>query len=1040
MLQKFSLLGQVLTGRRNRLLFVLRQLSIVWLLLISFTGNLSAQGTAIAGTVKDARGNPLAWVTVNVKGTGTSTSSDDKGKFWINAAADATLVFSHAGFASQEIAVNNKTVIEVTMTASDQNLDQVVVIGYGTARKGDITGSISSVSGKDLKAVPAASLSQALTGRAAGVRVGTASNSPGGGITIRIRGGNSIQGGNEPLYVVDGYPLYNENGPAINPNDIESMEILKDASATAIYGSRGANGVIIITTKRGKAGRNQIQLETYYGIQKVRKKIPMLNAEQLATLINEGVANVNKDNQGNAGYPKPLPFTEEQIKGFGVGTDWQDAIFRDAPIQNYQLTFSGGTDKSQYAVSGNYFDQQGIVINTGFSRGSVRLNLDQELNKRLKLGVSATISRTKGTLVNTDGDGGAGAGVVYGALNFSPTVPIYNPDGTFTINNRPGGGILISNPVALASETWNTNVATRAIGNATLEYKIMEGLYIKTLIGTNIRYEKSSTYVPRTVYAGVANNGNASIYNAQNAEWLNENTLSYRKTFATVHRVNAVVGYTFQNSNFEDVRANAQNFANDILLYNNLATAQQTNTGASNKNEWMLQSWIARLNYDFDGRYLVTLTGRRDGSSRFGTGNKYAFFPSGSVAWRISNERFMSGINSISDLKIRASYGLTGNQEIGQFQSLGALGTQNYNFGNTLSVGYAPNRVGNPDLKWESTAQMDIGIDLSMFNNRIQVTADWYEKKTRDLLYNVSLPITSGYSTSLQNIGKVKNTGIELTLNTINFTGKDFEWSTSFNIAWNKNEILDLGNVKGDIPVGSASGHLQLANSGILRVGAPVGVFFGLITDGIFQNADEIAKSAQKNAKVGERRYKDVKADGVINSSDRVILGHAQPDYIYGFTNNFSYKGIDLAVFFQGVYGNSIFNINRFEQESMTGVSNQSAAVLDRWTPTNPSKTIPRAASVGQPYQVTSRQVEDGSYLRLRNIQLGYNLPEQWLKRAGLSAVRLYVSGENLWTKTDYSGYDPEVSRFNQETLSQGIDYGSYPANKAILIGLNITL
>jgi TonB-linked SusC/RagA family outer membrane protein len=896
------------------------------------------------------------------------------------------------------------------------------------------------VSGKDLKAVPAASLSQALTGRAAGVRVGTASNSPGGGITIRIRGGNSIQGGNEPLYVVDGYPLYNENGPAINPNDIESMEILKDASATAIYGSRGANGVIIITTKRGKAGRNQIQLETYYGIQKVRKKIPMLNAEQLATLINEGVANVNKDNQGNAGYPKPLPFTEEQIKGFGVGTDWQDAIFRDAPIQNYQLTFSGGTDKSQYAVSGNYFDQQGIVINTGFSRGSVRLNLDQELNKRLKLGVSATISRTKGTLVNTDGDGGAGAGVVYGALNFSPTVPIYNPDGTFTINNRPGGGILISNPVALASETWNTNVATRAIGNATLEYKIMEGLYIKTLIGTNIRYEKSSTYVPRTVYAGVANNGNASIYNAQNAEWLNENTLSYRKTFATVHRVNAVVGYTFQNSNFEDVRANAQNFANDILLYNNLATAQQTNTGASNKNEWMLQSWIARLNYDFDGRYLVTLTGRRDGSSRFGTGNKYAFFPSGSVAWRISNERFMSGINSISDLKIRASYGLTGNQEIGQFQSLGALGTQNYNFGNTLSVGYAPNRVGNPDLKWESTAQMDIGIDLSMFNNRIQVTADWYEKKTRDLLYNVSLPITSGYSTSLQNIGKVKNTGIELTLNTINFTGKDFEWSTSFNIAWNKNEILDLGNVKGDIPVGSASGHLQLANSGILRVGAPVGVFFGLITDGIFQNADEIAKSAQKNAKVGERRYKDVKADGVINSSDRVILGHAQPDYIYGFTNNFSYKGIDLAVFFQGVYGNSIFNINRFEQESMTGVSNQSAAVLDRWTPTNPSKTIPRAASVGQPYQVTSRQVEDGSYLRLRNIQLGYNLPEQWLKRAGLSAVRLYVSGENLWTKTDYSGYDPEVSRFNQETLSQGIDYGSYPANKAILIGLNITL
>lgn len=1039
MLQPFSLSDHVAIRKRPRLQVVFRQLSIVWLLTIFFACPLSAQETAISGTVKDAKGTPLAWVTVHVKGTSASTSTDAQGKFQISAAANATLVFSHAGFASQEITLNNRTAIDVTLALSDQNLDQVVVVGYGTARKGDITGSISSVSGKDLKAVPAASLSQALAGRAAGVRVSTSSNMPGGGISIRIRGGNSIQGGNEPLYVVDGYPLYNENGPAINPNDIESVEILKDASATAIYGSRGANGVVIITTKRGKAGRNQIQFESYYGIQKIRKKIPMLNAEQLATVINEGVANVNKDNQGNAGFPKPLPFTEEQIKGFGAGTDWQDEIFREAPIQNYQLTFSGGTDKSQYAVSGNYFDQQGIVINTGFSRGSVRLNLDQEINKRLKLSVSATISRTKGTLVNTDGDGGAGAGVVYGALNFSPTVPVRNPDGTYTLNNR-SGGILISNPVAMANESWNTNVATRAIGNATLEFKIMEGLYIKTLLGTNMRYEKSSTYLPRTIYSGVANNGTASIYNAQNAEWLNENTISYRKTIADVHRINAVIGYTFQNGNYEDVRANAQNFANDILLYNNLGTAQQTNTGASNKNEWMLQSWIARINYDYDGKYLLTLTGRRDGSSRFGTGNKYAFFPSGSVAWRISNESFMSSISAINDLKIRASYGLTGNQEIGQFQSLGALGTQNYNFGNTLSVGYAPNRVGNPNLKWESTAQMDFGLDLSLFKNRIQITADWYEKRTRDLLYNVSLPITTGFSTSLQNVGKVKNTGVELTLNTINFAGKDFEWSTSFNIAWNKNEILDLGNVTGDIPVGGASGHLQLANSGILRVGAPVGVFFGLITDGIFQNTEEIAKSAQKNAKPGERRYKDVKADGVINSSDRVILGKAQPDYIYGFTNNFSYKGIDLAVFLQGVYGNSIFNINRFEQESMTGVSNQSTAVLDRWTPTNPSQTIPRAASVGQPYQVTSRQVEDGSYLRLRNIQLGYNLPGKWLKAAGLTAVRLYLSGQNLWTQTDYSGYDPEVSRFNQETLSQGIDYGSYPANKAILVGLNITL
>lgn len=1010
------------------------------LLLLAFfvPNSLFAQNNVISGVVKDEKGTPLAGVAISIKGVGAGATSDNEGKYSIAAGnANPTLVFSYVGYLSQEVPAAGKTTIDVTLVPIEKSLDQVVVIGYGSIRKGDITGSISSVTSKDIKAVPAASLSQALEGRAAGVKVSMASNAPGGGMTIRIRGGNSIQGGNEPLYVVDGYPLYNENGPAINPNDIESMEILKDASATAIYGSRGANGVIIITTKRGKAGRNNIQFESYYGVQTVRKKLGLLNATEFATLINEGIANVNKDNQGVPGFPKPLTYTDEQIKAMGEGTDWQDAVFRDAPMQNYQLTFSGGSDKTQYAVSGNYFDQQGIVLNTGYARGSVRVNLDQEINKRLKLITSFTASRSKGNSVNTDGDGGGGAGVVYGALIFSPTVPIYNADGTYTLNNRPGG-ILISNPVALAKETKNITTITRVLGNVSAEYKIIEGLVFKTLIGANLGYNKNNFYLPRTVYAGASSNGIASIFTSQYAEWLNENTLSYKKTFDKVHRVNVLAGYTFQNANFEDVRANAQNFANDILFYNNLATAQQTNTGASNKYDWTLKSFIGRINYDYDSRYLLTLTGRIDGSSRFGEGNKNGFFPSGSVAWRISNESFMSGLPAISDLKLRASYGLTGNQEIGQYQSLGALGVQNYNFGNVLSVGYAPNRVGNPNLKWETTAQLDFGIDIGLLNNRIQVTADWYQKKTRDLLYNVSLPITSGYTTSLQNIGKVKNQGVELAINSVNFTGGAFEWSTSFNIAYNQTEILDLGEVKGDIPSGGASGHLQLANSGILRVGQPIGVFYGLVTDGIFQNAEEIARSAQKTAKPGERRFKDINGDGVVNSSDRVILGHAQPDYVFGLTNNFSYKGFDLAVFFQGVEGNSIFNLNRFEQESQTGVSNQSTAILDRWTPTNPSQTIPRAASVGQPYQVTSRQVEDGSYIRLRNIQLGYNLPRGLLKRAGLNNAKIYISGQNLWTITDYSGYDPEVSRFGQENLSQGTDYGSYPASKIFLVGLNI--
>ncbi|WP_209147921.1 MULTISPECIES: SusC/RagA family TonB-linked outer membrane protein [Chitinophaga] len=999
-----------------------------------------AQSFPVSGTVKDEKGEALPGVVIRVKGANTGTTTQEGGKYTINAGSgSATLIFSFIGFTTREVAVEGRSAVDVTLGVSERSLDQVVVVGYGSVRKSDITGSISSVSSGEIKATPVASLSQALAGRAAGVKVSQSSNAPGGGVSIRIRGGNSIQGGNEPLYVVDGYPLYNEAGPAINPNDIESMEILKDASATAIYGSRGANGVIIITTKRGRAGRNNIQFESYYGVQRVRKKIDMLDATQLATLVNEGIATVNRDNQNVPGYiPKAPAFTDAQISALGKGTDWQDAIFRDAPMQNYQLTFSGGSEKTQYAISGNYFGQEGVIINSGYGRGSVRMNLDQEVSSRLKLSSSFTVTRSKARSVNTDGDGGGGAGVVYGALNFSPTVPIYAADGSYTLNNRPGG-IIISNPVSMAMETKDNTTLTRMLGNVSGEYKIMEGLYFKTLFGANLNYNKNNFYIPRTVYAGLAANGRASIYSSQYGEWLNENTLNYRTTINSIHKLNVLAGYTYQAANFEDVRANAQNFANDILAYNNLGTAQQTNTGASNKTDWTLRSYIGRINYDLREKYLLTLTGRIDGSSRFGAGNKSAFFPSGSVAWRLSNENFLRSVKNISDLKVRASYGLTGNQEIGQYQSLGALGTQSYSFGNVLSVGYAPNRIGNPKLKWETTAQLDFGVDLGLFNNRIQVTADWYKKKTKDLLYNVALPITSGYSTSLQNIGKVMNEGLEFSLNTVNVDG-EFQWTTNFNVAYNRNEILDLGAVTGDVPSGQASGHLQLGNSGILRVGQPIGVFFGLVTDGIFQSTEEIAKSAQKNAKVGERRYVDQTGDGAITPADRVILGHAQPDYTFGFTNNFSYKGFDMAVFFQGVQGNSIFNLNRFEQESMTGVSNQSTAVLDRWTLTHPSQNIPRASANGQPYQVTSRQVEDGSYIRLRNIQLAYNFPASWLKRAGIQNAKLYVSAQNLLTFTDYSGFDPEVSRFGQDNLSQGTDYGSYPATKIFLVGLNISL
>jgi TonB-dependent starch-binding outer membrane protein SusC len=998
---------------------------------------LQAQDLTVSGTVRSDDQAPLPGVYVLVKGTSTGAVTDADGKFAIVSPTEGTLVFSFIGMKNIEVPVGGRTTIDVVMETDVAQLDEVVVVGYGTQKKTDVTGSVASVSSKEIKSTPITGLAQAMQGRAAGVQVSQVSSAPGGGVSVRIRGGNSLRGNNEPLYVIDGFPILAENGPTINPNDIESIDILKDASATAIYGSRGANGVVIITTKRGKAGKTNLSFESYYGVQTVRKKLDLLDATQLAELINEGIANTNADNIGKPGFPKAPAFTAEQIAALGKGTNWQDEIFRSAPQQNYQLSVSGGDDKNQFMISGNYFKQDGIVLNSNYERGSIRLNLDRKLSKRFKFSNSLNFTRTSGNAVNTDNDGGANAGVVYGALNFSPTVPVFADDGSYTIDNRLGA-IKISNPVALAELTTNKSTTNRFLGNISGDWDIIEGLTLRVLLGANILNTKNAQYVPRTVYAGAGAGGTSAITSTESTNWLNENTLTYQKSFNDVHKITALLGYTVQHFYSEDYRASAQNFPNDIVDYNNLGYAQQVNPSSSGSNEWGLRSYIARVNYDYDERYLVTLTTRVDGSSRFGAGNKNAVFPSGSVAWRISKENFMSEVRPVSDLKIRVGVGVTGNQEIPTFSSLAALGTANYNFGNNLSVGYAPTRIANPDLKWEPTAQTNIGIDVGLFTNRIVITADYYNKKTSDLLYDVPLPTSTGYSTSLQNVGQIGNHGFEFSLSTVNID-RAFKWNTNFNISTNRNEILDLGAVTGDVPSGQASGHLQLSNSGILRVGEPLGVFYGLETDGIFQNQAEIDASAQKTAKPGDRRYKDNNPDGVINAADRVILGYAQPKFSFGFTNNFSYKGFDLTVFFQGVQGNSIFNINKYELESMTGVSNQSTAVLDRWTPTNPSNTIPRATSTGAPYQVTDHQIEDGSYIRLKNIQLAYNFSGPVLEKLKIASARLYVSGQNIFTITDYSGFDPEVSRFGADAFSFGTDYGSYPVAKMYLVGCVLT-
>jgi TonB-linked SusC/RagA family outer membrane protein len=991
----------------------------------------------VSGQVIDEQKTPLPGVNVLIKGTATGTTTDAEGRYTLDIPDEgAVLVFSFIGYVTQEVNAGTQTEINITLAADVKTLGEVVVVGYGVQKRSDLTGSIASVSSKEIKAVVVTSADQALQGRAPGVQVVQNSSAPGAGTTVRIRGGNSIQGGNEPLYVIDGIPIYNDNGAtgaavnglsSISPGDIESIEILKDASATAIYGSRGANGVVIITTKRGKAGQSSITFESYYGVQQVRRKYPLLNATEFATLVNE--ANTN-DGRAPA-------YTADEVAAFGDGTDWQEEIFRQAPIQNYQLSMNGGDDKTQYAISGNVFKQNGVVVNSDFTRASFRLNLDRKVTNNFKIGNSLTFSRAITHAIPNEGDLGNAGKVISNAMQSAPITPVYQPDGTYTLNNPFGQNA--DNPVALARDSKNQIGVSRALASVFGEYQLTKNLVLKVLGGIDASYQKNSGYLPRTVLSGLRQGGVATIINGQTLTWLNENTLTYTRSFNEQHHLTLLAGYTQQASRTESTYAASRNFVNDIQGYSNLGAGSVTLTPSSSVGAWGLVSYLARANYNYRDKYLFTVTGRYDGSSRFGANHRFGFFPSASAAWRLIEESFVQNLNAFSDLKLRVSYGLTGNQEgIGNYPSTALLSTQNYVLGNVIATGVGPSQIANPDLKWETTAQADIGLDVGFFNDRLSLTADIYQKRTSDLLLRVTIPSASGYSSALRNIGKVENKGIEIGLNSRNLTGA-LTWTTSLNFSSNRNTVLDIGNVS-QIFAGQVANIGQNLNSGIIKVGQPLGSFYGYVTDGIFQATDDIANSAQPTAKPGDRRYKNLNGDKVIDDNDRQIIGHAQPKFLGGITNTFGYKGIELTVFFQGTYGNNILNANRFELEYLSGSTNQDRDMLDRWTPTHTDTDIPRATTNRAPNRISTRQIEDGSYLRLKNIQLAYNFPSTLVSKIRLKSLRVYASAQNYVTWTHYSGYDPEVNRYGQENVSQGFDYGSYPAAKTILFGLQIGL
>lgn len=833
---------------------------------ISDLKSASQQQKSIKGKVTDQTGASLPGVSVVVKGTTTGVISDGNGFYLLPAIPEnSTLVFSFVGMKSQEIKIGAQTIINVMLTDETIGLEEVIAIGYGTVKKSDLTGSVSSVKTAELQQTPMTSIDQGLVGRASGVQVTQTSGMPGAVASIRVRGSSSIQGGNEPLYVIDGFPVYSGGGfgntggrvqmsglSTVNPNDIESIEILKDAAATAIYGARAANGVVLITTKTGKKGRDIVTFESNYSIQNIVKKMDVMDAQYYAALVNEAYTNDK--------LTAPYDATQlAQIATLGRGTDWQDEIYRKGTTQNYQLTFSGGDEKTSYAISGNYFDQQGIVINSGFKRYSTRLNLDRKLNEVIKIGTNISISHTINKAVATDT--GGQEGVISGAMKMNPILPIYKDldNGIYTDINTPG--IQLPNPVATAKEQIFNNATTRLLGDIYGEVKIMDGLVAKITLGADIFYDKSNQYTPTTIYQS---NGKATgiVGVSRSINWLNENTVNWTKTINDIHALNVLGGFTLQQNNTEYVMASSSSFVNNIMTYNNLGAGASYNQPGSSATQWNLMSYLARANYTLKDRYLFSVNSRIDGSSRFGANNKFGFFPSGSLGWRVSEEKFMESFKTtVTNLKVRGSYGFTGNTEIGVYESLATLGNVSWIIGNQLVSGFYPNKIPNPDLKWERTGQLDIGLDLGLFQNRIRFTADYYRKKTTDLIYNVSIPAASGYQTMLKNIGSVENTGIEFSLESDNFTG-GFRWTTALNISFNKNKVLELGGEKyKEMPEGD--GHLKTGSFRRLIVGQPIGVFYGYRFDGIFQNTDETAAQLSSTSPIGIglRRYKDLNGE-----------------------------------------------------------------------------------------------------------------------------------------------------------------------------------
>ncbi|MDQ6481681.1 TonB-dependent receptor [Dyadobacter sp. LHD-138] len=983
------------------------------LILMSKTGEPEKTDLNLKGKVTDEKGEGLPGVSVVMKGSQRGTTTDADGSFQLEVPeSNAVLIFSFVGYMSKEVAVGSQTSIDVSLQTDNRSLNEIVVVGYGTVKKSDLTGSLSQVKSKELNAYPATNVLQALSGRAAGVQVLQNTGAPGGGISVRIRGTNSLRGSNEPLYVVDGFPISGSNPTILNNADIESMEVLKDASATAIYGSRGANGVILITSKQGKSGKTRVDFETSYSEQKLRKKLDMMNATEYATFYNEQAAN-----------DKLNPyFTQAQIDGMGEGFDWQNLIFRQTSMKTTALNVSGGNEKTNFSISGSTFNQDGIVKGSDYNRYSLRTNISHTISKKFSVNFAGTLSRLVTSRKDSEG-GGRGTSMISSAIGAPPSLTPYNADGSYRIlaTAYPFVATDLINPINFINEQNNKTKANVALLNAAFIFKPIEELTIKIAGGIENRDDRSDNYTSRNF---VRSSGAASVSTGQFTSLLSENTISYNKTIREKHNIAAVAGFTYQDFLSTALSGSGVGFLSNVTETYDLSSAATPGIPRSDYTKSVLLSYLARLNYSFDSRYLATISIRRDGASKYSEGDKWGYFPSAALAWRVSSEEFLKNNPLISDLKLRASWGRTGSQAIDAYATLNQLNSGKTVFGDALYSTYGPGTTLPGNLKWETTEQKNVGVDLGILKNRLIVTADYYVKNTRDLLNSVPLPSSLGYSNTIRNIGEVQNKGFELGLDGRILTG-EFKWDMNANISFNRNKVVKLNDGL-DVLGGNVNVVVINDVTNILREGRPIGQFWGYVEDGYDEK--------------GKIKYKDTDGDGSITIKDKTYIGNPNPDFIYGINSSMSYKNFDLVLFVQGVSGNELFNTSGMSStiDYGFGLNMPKEVYQNHWTPSNTNAKYP-IISNSVNARVSNRYLEDGSYLRLKNIQLAYNFPLQKWEAKWIRTAQLYASAQNLLTLTKYSWWDPEVnSKGGSNSTMQGVDFYSYPIAKTVTIGLRV--